>query len=120
MSDVDLLPGRLLRQLELIKRDAYFRGGQIDDPELAEVLSPDAPLLVLHEATIRAEGSAWQASHGRLLFSKVPNRRLNAWYEDDGRVEGLDRRDLVPRTITLSRLMAWSRAVTVSAAPPHI
>lgn len=51
VSDVDLLPGRLLRQHDVIKRDAYLLGGQIDDPELAEVLSPDAPLLVLHEGT---------------------------------------------------------------------
>ncbi|WP_245829435.1 SMP-30/gluconolactonase/LRE family protein [Sphingomonas dokdonensis] len=51
------------------------------------MLSPEAPLLVLHEGAIHAEGPAWQASHDRLLFSDVPNRRLNAWYEDDGRVE---------------------------------
>ncbi|WP_217562697.1 SMP-30/gluconolactonase/LRE family protein, partial [Streptomyces sp. GbtcB6] len=50
-------------------------------------LSSDASLLVLHEGSIHAEGPVWQASYGRLLFSDVPNRRLNAWYEEDGRVE---------------------------------
>ncbi|SFP51690.1 gluconolactonase [Sphingomonas rubra] len=87
MTDQDLLPGSLLRRPGEIRADARFRGCQIDDPQLARVLSPDAPLLVLHAGTIHAEGPAWQASHRRLLFSDVPNRRLNAWYEEDARVE---------------------------------
>lgn len=81
-----LLPGRLLRRPAPPAR-AAFRGVQIDDARLAAVLPPDSPLLVLHEGAIHAEGPAWQPSHRRLLFSDVPNRRLNAWYEEDGRVE---------------------------------
>jgi gluconolactonase len=87
VNPVDLLPGHLLRRPGASRHADHFRGCQIDDPRLAEVLSPDVPLLVLHEGAIHAEGPAWEASHGRLLFSDVPNRRLNAWYEDDGRVE---------------------------------
>ena len=87
MIDEDLLPGSLLRQPGKITRDTCFRGCQIDDPRLAKALSPHQPLLVLHEGAIHAEGPTWQASHRRLLFSDVPNRRLNAWYEEDGRVE---------------------------------
>lgn len=86
MSD-SLLPGRLLRRSGPAERAKGFRGVQIDDDRLAAVLPPDTPLLVLHEGAIHAEGPAWQPSHRRLLFSDVPNRRLNAWYEDDGRVE---------------------------------
>jgi len=84
---VDLLPGRLLRHPGAITHADHFRGCQKDDARLAEVLSSDTPLLVLHEGAIHAEGPAWQGTHRRLLFSDVPNRRLNAWYEDDGRVE---------------------------------
>jgi gluconolactonase len=87
VSSVDLLPGHLLRRPGAIRHADRFRGCQIHDPRLAEVLSPDAPLLVLHEGAIHAEGPVWQASHDRLLFSDVPNRRLNAWFEADGRVE---------------------------------
>lgn len=86
MSDDGLLPGRLLRRPGFPNR-ARFRGVQIDDDRLAAVLLPDAPLLLLHEGAIHAEGPVWQASHRRVLFSDVPNRRLNAWYEEDGRVE---------------------------------
>ena len=51
------------------------------------MIARDAELLVLHEGAIHAEGPAWQPEMRRLLFSDVPNRRLNAWYEADGRVE---------------------------------
>jgi len=87
VSDVDLRPSRLLRRAAPALHSKDFRGSEIHDPRLAHVLSPNAPLLVLHEGLIHAEGPVWQASHGRLLFSDVANRRLNAWYEDDGRVE---------------------------------
>ena len=57
----DLLPGRLLRNRPpRVVED--FRGVQIDDERLANVLSADAPLLKLHEGTIHAEGPAWQAT----------------------------------------------------------
>ena len=63
-----------------------WRGVQINDGRLADVLMPDAPLLVLHEGTIHGEGPAWQPDRDRLLWSDVPNRRLLGWYPD-GRVE---------------------------------
>lgn len=87
MSDIDLLPGRLLRRPGPSETIPDFAGTQIDHPRLASIVSPDAPMLILHKGAIHAEGPAWQASHRRLLFSDVPNRRLNAWYEVDGRVE---------------------------------
>lgn len=85
----DLLPGRLLRRPGPPRAAENFPGVRIESGRLAEVLAPDAPLWVLHEGAIHAEGPAWQASHRRLLFSDVPNRRVNAWYEDDGRVESV-------------------------------
>ncbi|GEM_PF-405698 len=93
-SDMDpasdpLLPGRLLRRPGGPDTDSRFPGVRIEAACLWDVLSPDAPLLVLHEGAIHAEGPAWQASHRRLLFSDVPNRRVNAWYEEDGRVESV-------------------------------
>ena len=87
MTHQSLLPSSILRRPGAVSPDPSFKGVQIDDPRLAEVIGADAALLVLHEGAIHAEGPAWQGSHRRLLFSDVPNRRLNAWYEDDGRVE---------------------------------
>lgn len=85
----NLLPGRLLRRAGSPRRAEGFSGVRIEAACLAEVLAHDAPLWVLHEGAIHAEGPAWQASHRRLIFSDVPNRRINAWYEEDGRVESL-------------------------------
>ena len=82
-----LLPTRLLRRPGSPATDPSFAGVRIVDPRVTAVLPPDVRLQVLHQGAIHAEGPAWQASHRRLLFSDVPNRRLNAWYEDDGRVE---------------------------------
>ena len=76
MSKTDLLPGRLLRRAGLPSPVSGFRGFQIDDDRLAEVLPSDAPLLKLHEGTIHAEGPAWQGMQERLVWSDVPNRRL--------------------------------------------
>jgi gluconolactonase len=58
---------------------------QIDDPRLADVLVPDAPLLCLYEGTLHGEGPVWEPARNRLLWSDVPNRRLLAWHPD-GRV----------------------------------
>ncbi len=85
----NLLPGRLLRRPGRPLADPDFPGIRIGAACLADVVAPDAPLWVLHEGAIHAEGPAWQVSHRRLLFSDVPNRRINAWYEEDGRVESL-------------------------------
>jgi gluconolactonase len=77
-----LLPGRLLRRAgppELVER---FQGVQIDDACLAVVLAPEAPLLRLYEGTLHGEGPVWQATHHRLVWSDVPNRRVLGWYPD--------------------------------------
>ena len=83
-----LLPGRLLRHPGPPKPVAGLPGVQIDDSRLAQVVSADTPLLMLHEGTIHGEGPAWQATQDRLVWSDVPNRRLLGWYPD-GRVEVL-------------------------------
>jgi gluconolactonase len=87
MSVDVLTSGNLLRRPGSPQIDGSFKGVQIDDPRLSDVLTADTQLLVLHEGAVHAEGPAWQGSYRRLLFSDVSNRRLNAWYEEDGRVE---------------------------------
>lgn len=87
-TQANLLPGRLLRHAGPPKAVGSFRGVQIDDERLSEVVSADAPLMILHEGTIHSEGPAWQASENRLVWSDVPNRRLLGWYPD-GHVEVL-------------------------------
>jgi gluconolactonase len=84
----DLLPTGLLRRPGPPRPLPDWRGVQVDDSRFAVVLSPDAPLLVLHEGTVHGEGPAWQPGKGRLVWSDVPNRRLLGWYPD-GRVEVL-------------------------------
>ncbi len=81
-ADPSLLPGRLLRRAGPPKRVAQFQGVQIDDPRLAEILSPDAKLLCLYEGTLHGEGPVWDPARDRLLWSDVPNRRLLAWHQD--------------------------------------
>ena len=85
-QDPSLLPGRLLRRPGPPESVEKFQGVQIDDPRLAEVLSPDAPLLRLYEGTLHGEGPIWQSAMNRLVWSDVPNRRLLAWHTD-GHVE---------------------------------
>ncbi len=81
-----LLPGRILRRAGPPKPSAGFPGVQIDDARLAEVLSPDAPLIELYKGTLHGEGTVWDGANGRLVWSDVPNRRLLEWHPD-GRVE---------------------------------
>jgi len=85
-QDSSLLPGRLLRRPGPPETVTQFQGVQIDDPRLAEVLSPDAPLLRLYEGTLHGEGPIWHPTEGCLYWSDVPNRRLLQWHPDDGRV----------------------------------
>ena len=86
MTATDLLPGRLLSRAGPPERVEPFKGIQIDDDRLAEVLLPQTALLMLYKGTIHGEGPAWQSSQARLVWSDVPNRRLLAWYPD-GHVE---------------------------------
>lgn len=88
LNTANLLPGRLLRRMGPAQAVHEFRGVQIDDPALAQVIAPDARLLILHQGTLHGEGPTWQVTHGRLVWSDVPNRRLLAWYPD-GHVEVL-------------------------------
>ncbi len=88
MEHDPLLPGRLLRRPGPPKPVAAFRGVQIDDPRLAQVLSPDAKLLSLYEGTLHGEGTIWDPAQDRLVWSDVPNRRLLAW-RPDGQVDVL-------------------------------
>lgn len=89
-TDDTLLPGRLLRRAGAPKPVAKFQGVQIDDPRLAEVLSPKAELLTLYEGTLHGEGPVWEPARNRLLWSDVPNRRLLAWHPDGTVMVALD------------------------------
>ncbi len=81
-EDATLLPGRLLRRAGPPKPVEGFAGVQIDDPRLAEVLSPDTPLLCLHEGALHGEGPVWDTAGDRLVWSDVSNRRLLGWHPD--------------------------------------
>lgn len=87
-DDTTLRTGRLLRRAGPPEPVQGFAGVQVHDPRLAEVLSPDAPLLCLHEGTVHGEGTVWDAAGGRLVWSDVSNRRVLGWCPD-GRVEVL-------------------------------
>ena len=76
----------LLRHPGTPRHECDFTGVQIDDPRLAEVLDPRAPLLVLYDQLLHGEGPVWEPGRGRLIFSDIPGRRVLAWYPD-GRVE---------------------------------
>ena len=84
----NLTVGRTLRRPGAPQPVQGFPGVQVDDARVGEVLAVGSPLLLLHAGAIHAEGTAWQPGLQRLVWSDVPNRRLNAWYPD-GRVEVL-------------------------------
>ena len=48
--------GTLLRRAAPPEPVKGFRGVQIDDPRLADILAPEAPLLCLYEGTLHGEG----------------------------------------------------------------
>lgn len=75
-ADIDLLPGRLLRRAGDAELVEDFRGVQIDDSRLADVLPGDVALLRLYAGTLHGEGPVWQPRLERLVWSDVPNRRL--------------------------------------------
>ncbi len=81
-EDTALLPGRLLRHAGPPEPVEGFAGVQVDDPCLAEVLSPDARLLCLYEGTVHGEGPVWNRAGDRLVWSDVANRRLLGWHPD--------------------------------------
>jgi gluconolactonase len=81
-----LLPGRVLRRAGPPQSLDVFRGVQIDDARLAEVLAPEVQPWVLYDGTVHGEGPVWQTAHDRLVWSDVANRRVLGWYPD-GRVE---------------------------------
>ena len=86
MSNHDLSLGTLLRRAGPPESAKDFPGVQVDDPRLAAVLPAEAPLLVLHEGTLHAEGPVWDKRRSILYWSDVPNRRLLALHPG-GRVE---------------------------------
>ncbi|MGI4803043.1 MAG: SMP-30/gluconolactonase/LRE family protein [Janthinobacterium lividum] len=86
MSDASLLPGRLLRRAGPPEPVFGFQGVQIDDERLSAVLPREAPLLVLYEGTLHAEGPVWHEASGLLYWSDVSNRRLLCLHPD-GHVE---------------------------------
>lgn len=90
IDDPSLLPGKLLRRPGPPQPAKAFPGVQIDDPRLAEVLSPDAPLLVLYEGSLHAEGPVWVPAANRLFWSDVPNRRLLELHPDGQVTAALD------------------------------
>ena len=85
-KSIDLSPGRLLRKAGPPRKLDSFTGIEVHDPRLEEVLSLDEVPSILYQFTLHGEGTIWDASRDRLIWSDVPNRRLLAWYPD-GRVE---------------------------------
>lgn len=82
--------GTLLRRAGPPRPVEGFRGVQIDDPRLADVLSPEASLLCLYEGTLHAEGPIWVPVKRSLFWSDVPNRRLLEWRPDGQVITALD------------------------------
>ena len=68
IEDNALLPGRLLRRAGPPEKVEPFQGVQIDDPRLAEVLSPDAKLLRLYDGTLHGEGPIWHPARNSPLL----------------------------------------------------
>ena len=72
----------LLRRAGPPHRVAGINGVQIDDERLAAVLHPDSHLLCLYDQALHSEGTVWEPSRERLVWSDVKGRRVMAWYPD--------------------------------------
>ena len=83
-----LQTGRLMRRPGPPAPVPGFPGVQIDDARLAAILSRNAPLLILYEGALHAEGPAWAAD--ALYWSDVSNRRLLTWRADGEVTVALD------------------------------
>jgi gluconolactonase len=90
-----LQTGRLLRHPAPPTHAPGFPGVQIDDARLAHVLAADAPLLVLHEGALHAEGPIWVPGQQRLYWSDVSNRRLLTWRPDGAVMVDIDATDFM-------------------------
>ena len=67
-----------------------FPGIRIDDPSLAVVVDPRAPLLVLYDQLLHSEGPVWDPVRDRLVFSDIPGRRVLAWHPDGSVTVAID------------------------------
>lgn len=54
------------------------------DPALDQLLPADAKIEVLADGFEWTEGPVWDAKRQRLLFSDIPNNRINQWKAADG------------------------------------
>jgi len=54
------------------------------DPRMDDLIAPGTEVDVLADGFAWAEGPVWIPNGGYLLFSDVPNNRINKWSEDDG------------------------------------
>jgi len=56
------------------------------DPRFAKYRIGNTPLLRLYTGMLWAEGPAWNAQGGYLLWSDIPNNRQHRWLAEDGHI----------------------------------
>jgi gluconolactonase len=54
------------------------------DPRLDQLVPADAVIEVLADGFEWSEGPVWDREHHRVLFSDIPNNRVNSWSEERG------------------------------------
>jgi gluconolactonase len=54
------------------------------DPRIDHLVPKDAVIEVLADGFAWSEGPVWDHEHARVLFSDVPNNRVNSWSEKEG------------------------------------